>query len=136
MKFTFGQLKQNVRNNDKKETITRWNLIAFKDGKFIELVTARWYMGRSSSSSVVHCTVWFHSQVCEFAKGEWSDASGSGHAGGGGYCKQSAAFEDAMRNAGIKCDAGISGRGMSVVEDALKALGKQAGFEHVKLVRG
>jgi hypothetical protein len=136
MKFAFEQLKSIGRNLDKKETVTRWNLIAFHDGKFIELITARWYMGRSSHASVVYCTVWFHSWLFANSHGEWTDASGTGQAGGGGYCKQSAAFESAMRNAGIKCDHDISGRGMSVAEDALLALGRQAGYEHVKLVRG
>ena len=137
MIFTFEKLQSNAINmGDKKETITRWQLIAFKDGKFIDLVTARWYMGRSSSSMLVNCSVWFHSPLFANSHGEWTDASGRGKASGGGYCKQSAAFYDGMRNAGIKSSADISGRGMEVVADALLDLGKQAGFEHVKLVRG
>ena len=136
MKFTFGTLSSNGRNQDNKETINAWNLIAFKDGKFQELITARWYMGRSSTASVVYCTVWFSDPIFNHSRGDWTSASGTGKAGGGGYCKRSSAFYAAMRNAGIKCDHDISGRGMSVVEDALIALGKQAGFEHVKLVRG
>ena len=136
MKFTFHNLAARGKNIDCKETITRWNLIAFKDGKFIELVTARWYMGRSSSANVVYCTVWFHSPTFERSHGEWTDASGTGQAGGGGYCKSSAAFESAMEKAGIKCDQGIGGHGMDVVAEALLALGKQAGFENINLVRG
>lgn len=136
MKFTFEKLKSTGRNMDKKETITRWNLIAFQDGKFVDLITARWYMGRKNTSSLVYCTIWFNSPVFNKSHGDWTDASGSGYAGGGGYCKSSAAFYDAMCSAGIRCDEEISGRGMETVADALLALGKQAGFEHVKLVRG
>ncbi len=137
MKFTFENLQSNAINlGDKKEVINSRVLIAFKDNKFIELITARWYMGRSSSSMLVQCSVWFHSAVMEKSHAQWTDCSGRGKAGGGGYCKQSAAFADAMRNAGIKCDADISGRGMSVVDDAMLALGKQQGFDVLHIVRG
>jgi hypothetical protein len=130
MNITIGTLAHNGRNMDRKETVTRWTLIAFDDNQFKELATIRWYMGRSSSASVVYCTIWVTGHVVT------DGCSGSGHAGGGGYCKSSAAFEDALHKAGIKTDKGISGRGMTVVEDALIALGKHAGFEHVKLIRG
>jgi hypothetical protein len=137
MKFTFGKLQSNAINlGDKKKTINAWNLIAFKDGKFIELATVRWYMGRSSSSTQVKCSAWFHSAIMEESHAQWTDCSGSGKAGGGGCCKQSAAFSDAMRNAGIKCDTHIEGRGMGLVADALLALAKQQGFYNVHLVRG
>lgn len=137
MQFTFGKLQSNAINQgDKKETITSRTLIAFKDGKFIDLITARWYMGRSSSSMLVQCSVWFQSAIMEKSHAQWTDCSGKGRAGGGGYCKQSAAFEDAMRSAGIKCDQGIGGRGMSVVEDAMLALAKQQGFDILHIVRG
>jgi hypothetical protein len=135
MKFTFSTLKKNGKNHDKKETITRWNLIAFKDGKFCELITARWYMGRSSSASVIYCTVWLHSPLFANSHGEWTDASGTGQAGGCGYDKQSAAFDCALRSAGIE-GQDIAGRGMDRVAEALLTLGKQAGFEHIKLVMG
>lgn len=137
MRFTFGKLECNAINlGDKKETIASRTLIAFEDGKFKELITARWYMGRSSSAMQVDCAVWFHSAIMEASHAEWTDCSGRGKAGGGGYCKQSAAFEDAMRSSGIKCDQGIGGRGMSVVEDAMITLAKQQGFDVVHVVRG
>lgn len=137
MIFTFGKLQSIAINlGDKKETIASRTLIAFEDGKFKELITARWYMGRSSSAMQVDCSVWFDSAIMEASHVEWTDCSGRGKAGGGGYCKQSAAFEAAMRSAGIKCDQGIAGRGMSVVEDAMIALAKQQGFDVVHVVRG
>lgn len=137
MKFTFGKLQSNAVNmGDKKETIGSRTLLAYKDGKFYELITARWYMGKSASSMLVNCSIWCHSALMEKSHAQWTDCSGKGKAGGGGYCKQSAAFEDALNSAGIKCDAGISGRGMSVVEDAMIALGKQQGFDTLHIVRG
>lgn len=137
MRFTFDKLQSNAINlGDKKETIASRTLLAFEDGKFKELIVARWYMGRSSSAMQVDCSVWFHSAIMEASHAQWTDCSGRGKAGGGGYCKQSAAFADAMRNAGIKCDHDISGRGMSTVEDAMIALGKQQGFDTLHIVRG
>ena len=137
MKFTFDKLQCAAINlGEKKETIASWTLIAFEDGKFKELITARWYMGRSSSATQVDCAVWFHSAIMESSHAQWTDCSGRGKAGGGGYCKKSAAFEYAMNSAGIKCDEGIEGRGMSVVEDAMIALAKQQGFDVVHVVRG
>lgn len=137
MQFTFGTLQSNAINmGDKKETIASRTLLAYKDGKFYELITAHWYMGKSASSTLVNCSVWCHSALMEKSHAQWTDCSGKGKAGGGGYCEQSAAFEDALNSAGIKCDAGISGRGMSVVEDALKALANQQGFNEIHIVRG
>ena len=136
MRFTFEKLNSNAINmGDKKETVTAFNLIAFKDSKFINLATVRWYMGRSASSTLINCSAWFHSYLMENSHGQWTDCSGTGKAGGGGYCKKSAAFSDAMLSAGIRCDQDISGRGMSVVEEALLALAKQQGFENVTIVR-
>lgn len=134
MIFTFENLNSNGIDMEKKETITRWNLIGFQDDKFIELITARWYMGRSATSSVVYCTVWLHSPLLNNSSSKGA-ASGSGQASGGGYCKSSAAFKDALYKAGIKCDQGISGRGMNVVAGALNALGKQCGFDKIMLVK-
>lgn len=51
-------------------------------------------------------------------------ARGAGKAGGGGYCKESAAVADALRDAGVKMSADIAGRGVGMVEDALIALAK------------
>jgi hypothetical protein len=137
MKFTFDKLQSNaIYQGQKKETISTRVLIAYVDGKFKELITARWYMGRSSSATQIDCSIWFSSYVMEKSHAQWTDCSGKGKAGGGGYCKQSAAFEDAMNSAGIKCDSGISGRGMSVVEEAMIAFANQQGFDNVHICRG
>jgi len=54
--------------------------------------------------------------------------SGYGKATGGGYCKYSASFESACNAAGITFSDSVHGAGMSVVEDAMTAIGSSAGF--------
>lgn len=51
--------------------------------------------------------------------------SGSGVAGGGGYCKQSGAAAEAIRNAGIDLDQNIHGAGTRAIEDACMAIAKE-----------
>jgi len=113
-----------------KETIATVDLIGFKrrDG-LQELVSARFYRGRSRNASQVFCTVWIHGR-----------SSGTGKAGGYGYCKKSAAFAAALEQAGIILtdDKGkpayISGTGMTAVHQALKAIGRALGYRKVHLV--
>lgn len=116
------------RHLDAKERIESRELIAFKDGEFKSLVTARWYMGKSSTASKVYCALWVKTPDA------W--ANGVGDAGGYGYCKQSSAYSEALSKAGIKCSEGISGRGMSTVEESMMALAKGLGFEHAYISRG
>lgn len=145
MKAILGKQVSNALNySGKKETIDTYTLSGFKKGEFRELVTARWYMGRSSQASQIYCSVWVH--------GDNFWASGKGTAGGYGYCKRSAAFAEALGSADIKLfgspysgrdtkDAQktpccISGTGMTAVEDAMKAIGAALGYKKVHLVRG
>lgn len=51
--------------------------------------------------------------------GNDTHASGSGWAGGCGYCKQSAAASEAIKNAGFETATQSSGAGMGAVEKAL-----------------
>lgn len=123
--------KESHKDFDNKECIARRELIAFHEGRFVSIITARWYMGKSASSSVVYCQAWF-SRI----NNGLDSAAGHGSAGGGGYCKQSAAYSDAASKAGIKFDKDISGRGMSVVEDSMIAFGKYLGYEQLYVSRG
>lgn len=100
----------NAKYFDKETVKTVYGVVSYQS-VVRQVVTVEWYMGRSSKSSVVYCNIWV-SNVC----------SGTGKAGGGGYCKRSAAFSDALCSAGIKVDEAIAGRGMSVVGDAVKAI--------------
>ena len=87
-----------------------------------ELLTIHWYRGRTRSASRIYCSLWLHG-------GHTADGrSGHGQAGGGGYCKFSAAFAGACRSAGIILDQDIHGRGMSSVRGAIEAIAKACGY--------
>lgn len=149
----------NAMQPQNKETIETKTLIT-KD--FKELVTVRWYMGRSSQASVVYCCVWIRGKNRYF--------SGKGSAGGYGYHKTSAAFQDALTSAGIrlvgspyhgaektyketrrnengtyetyevkqdfKRECHIDGCGDTAIDDALKAIGAALGYKKIHIVKG
>jgi hypothetical protein len=89
-----------------------------------ELVTIRCSMGASQQASRVYADVWIHTPS---HYGQWG--YGSGWAGGGGYCKRSAAIGEALANAGVKLSDSIHGRGMSAVREALEAIARHFGYE-------
>jgi len=70
-------------------------VVRLPSGELREVITARCYMGRSASASVVHAVLWVR---C--ANGKWT--SGSGYAGGYGYDRESAALAGAVKSAGIE----------------------------------
>ena len=87
-----------------------------------ELLTVHWYKGRSSGASRIYCSLWLHGGYTADGR------SGHGQAGGGGYCKFSAAFAGACHSAGIILDQDVHGRGMSSVRDAIEAIAKACGY--------
>lgn len=96
LKAKIVKKQDNARRPDNKEMVSVFSLVVrMPDGSMREAITARCYMGRSTSASVVHAVLW----VC-CADGDWT--SGSGSAGGCGYHKESAALADAVRSAGIE----------------------------------
>ena len=102
-----------------KELVFAMSLVAkTPEGELREVVTARWYMGRSWKSSTVHCTVWILS----------GKNSGSGKARGHGYDKQSAAFAEACESAGISLSQDIAGVGESAIREAILAIGRALGY--------
>lgn len=58
------------------------------DGEIVELVCARWYY----TAARVYCCVWIHEWHCVGGANR-PGRSGSGYAGGGGYCRESAVRE-------------------------------------------
>ena len=76
------------------------------------LCTFRFYWG----SSVCHCAAWFSGKQA---------GSGYGSAGGGGYCKESAAMDEAIQNAGITLDERFGGQGDIAMRNAALAIGKK-----------
>lgn len=113
---------------DNKEIVKKAHLIGLKGDKLQELAKIVWTMGRSSSASVVYCNAWF-----------WGDdvmnGSGRGNAGGGGYCKISASFAEAVDNAGFDIWQDetkqrylyTSGSGESAVRGVLEQYARQCG---------
>lgn len=134
----------NARQPDNKELIDTINVVAKRrnyDGKISlrAIVTARFYMGRSASASVVYCCLWVHGRT----KAGEVYTSGAGTAGGYGYNKESAALATAISSAGIelygdqyerdtsakrnKQPARIDGCRSSAMDGALRAIAKAAG---------
>lgn len=128
MKATFAnkETRNGVNFADKKELVRAKSVVALQtNGHPCEIIAARWYTGRSAGASVVYCTVWING-------GLW--VSGSGKAGGGGYCKYSAAFEDALRDASVSLSEEVAGVGNSAVEKACKAIARELGFSSDNLL--
>ena len=94
MKAVFTKPAQNGYNYSRdKELAHAYSVLAKINGEMREIVTARAYVGRSRNASTVYASIWVHIGDCP---------SGKGSAGGGGYHKESAAFADAIRSAGIE----------------------------------
>ena len=64
-----------------------------------------------------HCCAWFYSAD--------SYGTGYGKATGGGYCKESAAIDEAIANAGVNLNERFGGRGESAIRDAALAIGRK-----------
>lgn len=125
MKATINGSARNARNlSYDKELIAATVAVDLDTG--CEPVVARWYMGRSRGASRVYCSVWVHGQDVE--------TSGRGWAGGGGYCKKSAAFAEALGSAGVALSEDVSGRGLSAVREAVLAICAALGATRVHLV--
>lgn len=113
---------------DTKETVETRIMVAKERTGMRVVVEARWYMARrSDGASPIYCSVWIQANGRYFA--------GHGKAGGYGYCKRSAAFQDALDSAGIKLAYSIDGRGMSEVDRAMEALADALGCDTDPLLR-
>ena len=128
MKATFGKMENSAVNyGNKKELISSCDVIVDDNGKLANIITARCYMGRSSSASTVYASIWVN--------GPDHFTNGTGKAGGYGYHKESAAIAEAITSAGITLDKDISGVGDSAIEDALEAIAQALGFDDCLIVR-
>lgn len=95
MKAIITKQVSNAKNySGDKETVSTYVVLARRNGEMREVVRARAYMGRSSRSSVVYASIWVSYDNVY--------TSGTGTAGGGGFHKESAAFQDAISSAGIE----------------------------------
>jgi hypothetical protein len=76
-------------------------------------------------ATVVDCRIYWPGSVayaCLWVGGDDIYTSGSGKAGGFGYCKESAAIGDAIESAGFDLSEDIYGRGTTQAEKALLAV--------------
>ena len=124
MNVTFGKQQRNGVNYDKAMIGEHSVIVLRQDGAMAHFATLRLYATRSYST--IYATIWFYD-------GDYY-ASGSGKAGGGGYCRQSAAAAAAIRSAGIELDANIAGAGIGAVQNALRAIAQARGYAQVLIV--
>jgi hypothetical protein len=133
------------RKFEEKETVNRLAVAVVKKGDIITPIHTRFYMSRTSSPSVVYCNIWAHG--IDPKTGEHVSISGRGSAGGGGYHKESAALNDALRSAGVELygsaydrpdkteranrtkRAYIGGCGSQAMESARRALARACGYK-------
>jgi len=96
--------------------------------KLREALTIRIYC----PNQVAYCCFWM------YGGNNGASIATSGKAGGYGYHKQSAAFEDAARKAGFKFANGIGGVGEDAIIEAGKAILAHFGLEcyHVHTAHG
>ena len=127
MKATYTVRADNAKNyNGNKELVNSITASVLVDNELKSIVDARFYMGRSASSSVVYCSIWIHGGSIE----NRIYTSGAGSAGGGGYHKESAALAQAIESANINLigdnnkDADIGGRGEQIMSEAVTAIVK------------
>lgn len=135
MKAKIIKMQQNAKSPNNKETVNILRALVVKKGEIVEVATARFYMSRSSTASVVYCCLWVYT-----ATGEYT--SGRGQADGYGYHKESAALQDAITSAGIELYGSpyqqdeqtknkrcyIDGVGYGAMRDALEAITRAAGY--------
>ncbi len=112
-----------ISRAQRQETIHTMVVLSAGQGEQ-EWARASWHMGRSPSASVVTCLLYTHRETGAY----------SGTAGGGGYCRSSASFEDAMISAGYTPSEEVGGVGMGAVGDAMLAMARDMGATDPLLV--
>lgn len=90
-----------------------------------KIVDCRVYIGKSSLSATMYCSIWIYGGQLY---------NGLGKAGGGGYHKSSAAMYEALHNAGWTVSEAISGFGDGAMRDAAVAVAQAvAGHDDIIL---
>ena len=120
---------QAINHSGEKEEIRQMLVVGRPFGKMKVLLDVRWYRGRSKSASTVYCSFWLSRPDRNVYR-----LTGSGRAGGCGYDKPSAAFNDAIRNSGAKLSWPFAGVGSSASEEAALALVRATGYRGQTLI--
>jgi hypothetical protein len=144
MKAVFtSEMSNGVNYGNKLETVGGYKLIDKKTESVV--VDCRIYTGRSRDASQVKATIWITlSDAKKPATWEYHHTSGTGTAGGWGYCKTSSAVASAISDAGIELFGSVygntqekvdfkkrvyfGGSGEQSVRVALLAIANAAGF--------
>jgi hypothetical protein len=120
IKAVLTSSKRNAINySGEKETVQSISIVCRKTEK--PVLSCHVYMGRSRSASTVYASLWLHNikehKLLKKHKGKFysnilgdetgekhyqGNTSGKGRAGGYGYCKTSAAIQEAITSAGIE----------------------------------
>lgn len=109
--FTPRESDKIAANRKEKAGLYRqYTLIDLDKGEDVATLRIYW------PGSVAYACIWIHGDSGRYARG-------AGRAGGGGYCKASAAAGAALADAGIRLEADIDGRGLEAIRGALLALG-------------
>lgn len=121
-----------------REIVCNWTATTIYKGKIVQPITLRMWMGRSNSANRVEACIWISSRAKHTGPRD-VDASGKGQASGYGYCKMSAAADDAINSAGVELSridsngekrkrVSVGGTGMSEVKAALVAICRAMGY--------
>ena len=111
-----------------KEMVGAYSIVCHQDGKLVEAVTARSWMGRSRNAERVYATIWAKPSDGS----EWF--SGHDYAGGYGYHKESSAFEGAASRAGFLFEdregnrLSWGGSGDSAMWESFEAIARALGY--------
>jgi len=115
-KFDGKHASNAVNFGTEKELIQAYSLVS---DTLDELITVRWYAGRSKYASVITCSLWISGD---------NHCSGIGKAGGYGYDKLSTSFSNACDSAGITISRNIDGVGENAIKEAMGAIAETCGI--------
>ena len=121
MKATIStsRLNGNIKANRKEPKFCQERtLFTIKNGKIKDIMAARFYATQARH----YCCFWL-------TDGSWN--SGGGNAGGYGHHIGSVAFELALNDAGITLSKSISGVGDLAMDEAMRAIALELGYEDV-----
>lgn len=123
MKVTFDQVRTThmQQNHALKQLVTFKTIIVVQENKVFEPVRVHWYSSKGYGSKIVYCLVRI--------RGHGVSLDGSGKAGGGGYCKYSTSFENALMFAGVSIDKQVGGTGYDAVDRAIEAIVLRLGYK-------
>ena len=112
-------IKANTSNLRESDKVARYRKDTLHSGYKI--------LDPATGETIVDARVYWPGSVayaCVWVFGDSVYGSGAGKAGGGGYCKESAAIDAAIRDAGVTLSESVDGSGVRAAEDALQAVAR------------